>query len=157
VQPPLFVGEHLGWDAVGDPVDPGVDARTERLTRRLKLGEGVVGRQQVGVFGDQVRLGDLDRRLATALARRVARLTRVKAAAFERLLADPPSPVHAILLEGTSFRTVDSDLHVAADVDAEATEPAPELASLSESDVEIQLAETLRACGNAVRRPFSYT
>jgi ribonuclease J len=67
-----------------------------------------------------------------------------KAAAFERLLAEPPSPVHAILLEGTSFRTVDSDLPIAVDVDAAATEPAPELASLSESDVEIQLAETLR-------------
>jgi len=68
-----------------------------------------------------------------------------KAAAFERLLAEPPRPVHAILMEGTSFRTVDSDLHIAADVDAAATEPAPELASLTESDVEIQLAETLRA------------
>src|SRR5665647_1095421 len=67
-----------------------------------------------------------------------------KASAFERLLAEPPSPVHAILLEGTSFRTVDSDLPIAVDVDAAATEPAPELASLSESDVEIQLAETLR-------------
>ena len=30
-----------------------------------------------------------------------------KASAFERLLADPPSPVHAILMEGTSFRTPD--------------------------------------------------
>ena len=72
-----------------------------------------------------------------------------------------PSPVHAILMEGTSFRTRDpmADQDPAADTDPawDATEPAPELASLSESDVEIQLAETLRACGNAVRRPFSYT
>jgi len=29
-----------------------------------------------------------------------------KATAFERLLADPPSPIHAILMEGTSFRNV---------------------------------------------------
>jgi len=28
VQPPLFGGEHLGWDAAGDPVDPGVHVRT---------------------------------------------------------------------------------------------------------------------------------
>jgi ribonuclease J len=72
-----------------------------------------------------------------------------KAAAFERLLADPPSPVHAILMEGTSFRTVDPDLVLdteqAVDPDAEATVPAPELGSLTESDVEIQLDETLRA------------
>src|ERR1035437_6635981 len=33
-----------------------------------------------------------------------------RASAFGRLLAAPPAPVHAILLEGTSFRTVDSDL-----------------------------------------------
>ena len=84
-----------------------------------------------------------------------------KAAAFERLLADPPSPVHVILMEGTSFRAVDpgdsdsverdstgstaADSGLAADAEADATEPAPELASLTESDVEIQLAETLRA------------
>jgi len=94
-----------------------------------------------------------------------------KAAAFERLLADPPAPVHAILMEGTSFRTVDpddsdseesdpaesvsngsdsdddtaADSGLAADSDADATEPAPELASLTESEVELQLAATLRA------------
>ena len=71
-----------------------------------------------------------------------------KASAFERLLADPPAPVRAILMEGTSFRTLDpkADQDPAADTDPawDATEPAPELASLSESDVEIQLAETLR-------------
>jgi ribonuclease J len=89
-----------------------------------------------------------------------------KAAAFERLLADPPTPVHAILMEGTSFRTVDlndsdsaesdsdgsdsgddtaADSGHASDSDADATEPSPELASLTESEVEIQLADTLRA------------
>lgn len=89
-----------------------------------------------------------------------------KAAAFERLLADPPAPVHAILMEGTSFRAVDpddsdsverdsverdsagkivADSKPAADSVAEAAEPAPELTSLTESDVETQLAETLRA------------
>jgi ribonuclease J len=84
-----------------------------------------------------------------------------KASAFERLLADPPNPVHAILMEGTSFRTVDSyDREVAesesddstaagsglaAASDADATEPASEFASLTESDVELQLAATLRA------------
>ena len=79
-----------------------------------------------------------------------------KASAFERLLAEPPSPVHAILMEGTSFRTVDpdgsdsdddtaADSGLAADSEAEATAPAPELASLTESEVEIQLAATLRA------------
>ena len=52
-----------------------------------------------------------------------------KASAFERLLADPPTPVHAILMEGTSFR---------------AHEGTADPAELSESDVEIQLAETLR-------------
>jgi ribonuclease J len=73
-----------------------------------------------------------------------------KASAFERLLGDPPSPVHAILMEGTSFRIVDPDPAEGADVDADETEPAPELASLSESDVEIQLAETLRATSGLV-------
>jgi ribonuclease J len=84
-----------------------------------------------------------------------------KAAAFERLLADPPSPVHAINMEGTSFRTADRDdgdvamsesgnrtaagPSLAADSDADATGLAPELASLTESEVEIQLAATLRA------------
>jgi ribonuclease J len=78
-----------------------------------------------------------------------------KASAFERLLADPPKPVHAILMEGTSFRNVDTDLGLgsntesesdsAADAEAVAAVPATELASLTESDVEIQLAETLRA------------
>jgi ribonuclease J len=74
---------------------------------------------------------------------------RRKAAAFERLLADPPSPVHAILMEGPSFRTIDPepvlDIEKAVDPDAEATEPAPELTLLTESDVEIQLADTLWA------------
>jgi len=89
-----------------------------------------------------------------------------KAAAFERLLAEPPSPVHAILMEGTSFRTVDpddsgsaesdsdgsdsdddtaADSGLAVDSDADATAQAPALASLTESEVEIQLADTLRA------------
>lgn len=31
-----------------------------------------------------------------------------KASAFERLLADPPRPVHAILMEGTSFRAIET-------------------------------------------------
>ena len=72
-----------------------------------------------------------------------------KAAAFERLLADPPSPVHAILMEGTSFRTIGPepvlDTEKTVDPDAEPTGPATELALLTESDVEIQLADTLRA------------
>jgi ribonuclease J len=79
-----------------------------------------------------------------------------KASAFERLLADPPAPVHAILMEGTSFRTVGpdgsnsdddtaADSGLAADSQGEGSEPAPELASLTESEVENQLAATLRA------------
>ncbi|MDQ1483302.1 MAG: ribonuclease [Actinomycetota bacterium] len=84
-----------------------------------------------------------------------------KASAFERLLADPPSPVHAILMEGTSFRTVGSHLAPAADPHgdtfpgvapgpdpdsvADEVDPAAELLTLTESQVEIDLAETLRA------------
>ena len=80
-----------------------------------------------------------------------------KASAFERLLADPPCPVHAILMEGTSFRAISSD----ADAPELANEPAselalemlpdvlpelsPELVSLTESDVEAQLADPLKA------------
>jgi ribonuclease J len=71
-----------------------------------------------------------------------------KASAFDRLLADPPSPVHAILMEGTSFRAVDSDAD--SDPGAETPEPAPELAILTETDVEVQLADTLRATSGLV-------
>jgi ribonuclease J len=60
-----------------------------------------------------------------------------KASAFERLLADPPHPVHAILMEGTTFRTIDPS--------ADAPQPTSELVTLTESDVEIQLATTLKA------------
>ena len=60
-----------------------------------------------------------------------------KASVFDRLLADPPSPVHAILMEGTSFR--------AHDPAADATGPAPETVTLTEADVEAELADTLRA------------
>jgi ribonuclease J len=54
-------------------------------------------------------------------------------------------------MEGTSFRVVDLDdddsdtANAAADLETDSAEPAPELASLTESDVEAQLAETLRA------------
>ena len=73
----LFFGEHVGRDAAGDPVDPAVDVSTELLTRGFQLREGVVRVEQVGVLGDQVGLGDLDRRLAATLGSRVARLTGV--------------------------------------------------------------------------------
>jgi ribonuclease J len=71
-----------------------------------------------------------------------------KASAFERLLQDPPSPVHAILMEGTSFRTHDPgpDTAVAAD----AAESAPDSVTLTETDVEVQLANTLRATSGLV-------
>ena len=65
-----------------------------------------------------------------------------KASAFERLLADPPHPVHAILMEGTSFRTIDPS--------ADAPQPTSELVTLTESDVEIQLAKTLKATDGLV-------
>jgi len=78
-----------------------------------------------------------------------------KASAFERLLADPPSPVHAILMEGTSFRAVDFvgdsdpvavvDPGANATPDIDASRPLSDLTSLTEGEVEIQLAETLRA------------
>jgi len=78
-----------------------------------------------------------------------------KASAFERLLGDPPSPVHAILMEGTSFRAVEptliSDLEADSDSgadpapDVDGTVQVPDLASLTESEVEVQLAATLRA------------
>jgi len=77
MQPGLFLGEHVGRGAAGDPVDPAVDVITELLTRHLELGERVVGVEQVGVLGDQVGLGDLDRRLAATLGSGVDRLTRV--------------------------------------------------------------------------------
>jgi len=63
-----------------------------------------------------------------------------KASAFERLLADPPSPVHAILMEGTSFRILD----------AEPDEGATDLAPLTESEVELELADTLKATSGLV-------
>jgi len=63
-----------------------------------------------------------------------------KASAFERLLADPPSPVHAILMEGTSFRILD----------AEPDEGATDLATLTESEVELELADTLKATSGLV-------
>jgi len=63
-----------------------------------------------------------------------------KASAFERLLADPPSPVHAILMEGTSFRILD----------AEPDEDATDLATLTESEVELELADTLKATSGLV-------
>jgi len=65
-----------------------------------------------------------------------------KVSAFERLLADPPHPVHAILMEGTSFRTIDPS--------ADAPQPTSELVTLTESDIEIQLAKTLKATDGLV-------
>jgi ribonuclease J len=63
-----------------------------------------------------------------------------KASAFDRLLADPPAPVHAILMEGTSLR----------DPAADATGPAPEPVTLTEADIETRLADTLRATSGLV-------
>jgi ribonuclease J len=60
-----------------------------------------------------------------------------KASVFDRLLADPPSPVNAILMEGTSFRT--------NDLIADAPGLAPESVTQTEGDVEVQLADTLKA------------
>lgn len=72
-----------------------------------------------------------------------------KASVFERLLVDPPSPVHTILMEGTSFRAHDpataSEASASQLVDESASDPSPELLTLTESDVELELAETLRA------------
>jgi ribonuclease J len=65
-----------------------------------------------------------------------------KASVFDRLLADPPSPVHAILMEGTSFR--------AHDPAADGAGLAPETVTLTEADVEAQLAETLRVTSGLV-------
>lgn len=77
-----------------------------------------------------------------------------KASAFERLLADPPSPVHAILMEGTSFRAISSDAdapELAPDlVPALVPEPVPELVTLTEGYVEVQLAGTLKATSGLV-------
>ena len=77
-----------------------------------------------------------------------------KAAAFERLLADPPGPVHAILMEGTSFRlhepVLGPGLAAGPRSVVEVAGPAPELESLSESDVEAQLADTLEATSGLV-------
>jgi len=64
-----------------------------------------------------------------------------KASAFDRLLADPPSPVHAILMEGTSFRTHGP----VADAAEPTPQAAPELVTLTEADVEVSLADTLKA------------
>jgi ribonuclease J len=63
-----------------------------------------------------------------------------KVSAFERLLTDPPSPVHAILMEGTSFRILD----------AEPDTDAAELVTLTESEVELELADTLKATSGLV-------
>ena len=64
-----------------------------------------------------------------------------KASAFDRLLADPPSPVHAILMEGTSFRTHGP----VADAAEPTPQAAPEVVTLTEADVEVSLADTLKA------------
>jgi ribonuclease J len=64
-----------------------------------------------------------------------------KASAFDRLLADPPSRVNALLLEGTSFRTHGP----VGDVPEPTPQAAPELATLTEASVEVSLAETLKA------------
>jgi len=64
-----------------------------------------------------------------------------KASAFDRLLADPPSPVHAILMEGTSFRTHGP----VADAAEPTPQAAPELVTLTEADVEVSLVDTLKA------------
>jgi len=69
-----------------------------------------------------------------------------KASAFDRLLADPPSPVHAILMEGTSFRTHGP----VADAAEPTPQAAPELVTLTEADVEVSLADTLKATSGLV-------
>lgn len=77
VQPGPFLRQHLHWCPSGDAVDAGVDQRAERLASGLEVSETLVGRQQVDLGRDQVRLGQLDRGLAAALGRRVRRLTGV--------------------------------------------------------------------------------
>ena len=64
-----------------------------------------------------------------------------KASAFDRLLADPPSRVNALLMEGTSFRTHGP----VADAAEPTPQTAPELVTLTEADVEVSLADTLKA------------
>jgi ribonuclease J len=64
-----------------------------------------------------------------------------KASAFDRLLADPPCPVNALLMEGTSFRTPDP----VADAAEVTPQAAPDLVTLTEADVEVELAESLKA------------
>src|SRR5665647_3083755 len=56
-----------------------------------------------------------------------------KASAFDRLLADPPSKVNALLMEGTSFRTHGP----VADASEPTPQAAPEVVTLTEADVEV--------------------
>ena len=73
-----------------------------------------------------------------------------KASAFEQLLAEPPSPVNAILMEGTSFRASDPDVDAEAGASELAPEVSPEYVTLRESDVEVELADTLKATSGLV-------
>jgi ribonuclease J len=73
-----------------------------------------------------------------------------KASAFEQFLAEPPSPVNAILMEGTSFRASDPDVDAEAGASELAPEVSPEYVTLRESDVEVELADTLKATSGLV-------
>ena len=67
VEVDALVREHLERWPVGLPVRPGIDLLAEGLTGLDQLPEAAIGRQQVGVSGDQVGLGNLDRGFRAAL------------------------------------------------------------------------------------------
>lgn len=67
VEAGVFLGEHLDRGPPRDPVHPRVDVVPELFARGLQVGERGVLLAQVRVLGDQVSLGDLDRRLGPAL------------------------------------------------------------------------------------------
>jgi len=66
-----------------------------------------------------------------------------KAAMFDRLLAGPPAPVHALLMEGTSFRA--AELPGAGPSAQKTPTPVP-----TEADLENSIAETIRGTDGLV-------
>ncbi len=66
-----------------------------------------------------------------------------KAAMFDRLLAGPPAPVHALLMEGTSFRA--AQLPGAGPSAQKTPTPVP-----TEADLENSIAETMRGTDGLV-------